>query len=158
MVLGRNRSLACLAALLIASLVAACGPIIAEYSLEAYKTATTLKAETLGLIDKSGDKIAKHQPEVDAVTTKINAAYEFAAGQPANSLSAQEWEILRRPEGGLYGGFLRAWREGPLPPKFRDDEKKLIGRAFDKIICLEVNKKDSQSCASIATRQEEAAK
>lgn len=136
--------------LCVALLLGSCAPIISEYSLDAYKTATSLKAETIGLIDKSGDKIAAHKPEIDALTVKIDAAYEFAAGMPANEIAAAEWQKLRDPAGGLYGGFLRIWREGPLPPAFRDDKKKQIGAAFDQIICLEINKKEAQRCGVAA--------
>jgi hypothetical protein len=130
--------------------MAGCAPLISEYSLDAYKNATSLKAETLALIDKAGEKYASHKDEAEALTTKINAAYEFAAGLSDNSQSAQQWQLLRNPDGGLYGGFIRIWKAGPLPPVFRDDKKIQIGRAFDEIICLEINKKETQRCTGAA--------
>jgi hypothetical protein len=137
-------------ALLIALLLGACAPIISEYSLDAYKNATSLKAETFALVDKSGGKFRDHQKEVEALTTKIDAAYEFAAGLPNNELSAAQWRLMRNPERGLYGGFIRIWKQGPLPAEFREDKKKQLGAAFDEIICLEINKKETQRCTGNA--------
>ena len=133
-------------ALQIALLLAACAPIISEYSLDAYKNATSLKAETFALVDKSGGRFKDHQRDVEALTTRIDAAYEFAAGLPANELSARQWQTLRNPQGGLYGGFLSIWKQGTLPAEFREEKKRQLGKAFDEIICLEVNKKETQRC------------
>jgi len=133
--------------------LSACAPIISEYSLDAYKNATSLKAETLGLIDKSAEKFASHRSEVDALTTKIDAAYEFAAGIPSNQLSTEQWQLLRNPDGNLYGGFVRTWsssKTGTLSPAYRAGKKKEISDAFDQIICLETNKKEAKSCAAAA--------
>jgi hypothetical protein len=139
-----------LSAFCVVLLLACCAPIIADYSLDAYKNATTLKAETFALIDKSGEKYISHKAEAETLTTKVNAAYEFANGLANNSLSAQQWQIMRNPNGNLYGGFIRLWQRGPLPPAFREDLKTSIGRGYDEIICLEINKKDTQRCFSAA--------
>lgn len=138
-----------LSALLVVLSLSGCAPLIADYSLEAYKNATTLKAETQALIDKSNDTYNSHAKEVDALTTKINAAYEFAAGTPYNQLSAQQWQILRDPNGALYGAFIAEWKQRTrIPkPKAREDIKHLIGEAFDEIICLEANKQTLTTCS-----------
>lgn len=133
----------------VALLLAGCAPIISEYSLDAYKNATSLKAETLAMVDKSGEKYAAHRDDVDALTVKISAAYEFAAGIPNNDLSATQWQIVRNPDGNLWGGFVRVWSsQGTVSPAFRLGIRKNISDAFDQIICLEVNKKESKSCAA----------
>jgi hypothetical protein len=132
-----------------------CAPIIADYSVEAYKSATSLKAEVGALIDKSGEKFSLHQKEVDATTTRINAAYEFAAGLANNSISAQQWQILRNPDGNLYGGFVRLWRkQGTTSAAYRSGKSREIAAAFDLIICLESNKKEGRPCASAASEEE----
>lgn len=140
-------------------LLAGCAPLIADYSLEAYKNATTLKAETQALIDKSNELYSIHAKEVDALTTKINAAYEFAAGTPYNQLSAQQWDILRDPKGQLYGAIIAGWKDRKRIPKAkaREENKLLIGKAFDEIICLEANKQTLKSCY-ITTTDEAAGK
>jgi hypothetical protein len=127
--------------------LAACSPYIADFSLEAYKNATSLKAETLALIDKSAEPYARHREAAEALTLRIDAAYEFAAGIPNNQLSAQQWAIMRDPQGDLYGGFIRDWRaDGPVGATFREEKKRQIGRAFDAIICLEANKRSAARC------------
>src|SRR5262245_11648570 len=111
-----------------------------RYSLDAYKSATTLKAEVAALVDKSDDDYASHAAEVDTLSIKIDAAYEFAAGLPNNTISTQQWQLMRDPEGGLYGGFVRVWKEKGMTSAFyRKEKKKQLEAAFDYIICLEVN-------------------
>ena len=135
-------------------LLSGCAPLIAEYSLEAYKNATSLKAEALDLIDKSGEPYARRREEAEALTTKINAAYEFAAGTAYNQLSARQWQILRDPNGQLYGGYITFWkRRGTMSnPRFRMHAKNLIGAAFDEIICLEANKQALKPCYQTAAQ------
>ena len=58
--------LALLSALLL--LLVGCGSLIADYSLDAYKNATTLKAETAALIDKSNEPYDNHANAVDDLT------------------------------------------------------------------------------------------
>jgi hypothetical protein len=136
------------APLLLLLLLAGCAPLIADYSLEAYKNATTLKAETLDLIDKSNESYGNRKKDIETLTTKINVAYEFAAGTPYNSLSAQQWQLLRDPNGSLYGAYIALWkRSGTIPSTvFRTRAKTVIGMAFDEIICLEASKQTLQSC------------
>jgi hypothetical protein len=130
-------------------LLGGCQNIVADYSLEAYKNATTLKAQTAGLVDKSGQKFTDHVREVEALTTQLNAALEFAAGIPNNELSAQQWRILVNPDGGLYGEFVSSWRtQRTTSPGYRTEKKRQLNRAFDYIICLEVNKQESKKCSS----------
>jgi hypothetical protein len=139
--------------LFIVLIVGACAPLIAEFSLEAYKNATTLKAETAALIDKAGEPYSAHAEEVAALTTKMNVAYEFAAGLPSNQLSAQQWQIMRDPNRNLYGGFVSLWKDqGTLSAAFRREKKTQISRAFDYIICLEANKKETTPCPAAASQ------
>jgi len=144
-----------LGALCLVLLLGGCAPLISEYSLDAYKNATSLKAETLALIDKSGEKYTAHKSEVDALSTKIDAAYEFSAGIPNNQISAVQWNLLRNPNGNLYGGFVRLWaKQGTVSAAYRTGKAKEISDAFNQIICLEANKKETTSCsAAVATAQ-----
>lgn len=129
----------------------ACAPLIADYSLESYKYATSLKAETEGLIDKSGRPYSSARPDIEALVTKINVAYEFAAGQPNNAIATQEWQLIRDPDGTLLGAFLTLWRQqGTLSPGFRAEMKQQLDEAFDQLICLEANKRTGTSCRAAA--------
>jgi hypothetical protein len=136
-----------LVAVILCSALCGCGSLISEYSIEAYKNATTLKAETLALVDKSTSDYSRNAKDVDELTTKINAAYEFSAGLPSNELSARQWDILRDPNGNLYGGFVKRWKtSGRVSPAYRDEKRDQLGQAFNYIICLEANKKEAKSC------------
>jgi hypothetical protein len=132
--------------------LAGCAPLIAGYSAEAYKNATTLKAEALAMIDKSGESYASRQKEVDALSVKIDAAYEYAAGLPNNEVSARQWLILKDPDRSFYGGYIRLWKSSGAVKSaaFRADAKQQVGRAFDEIICLEVNKQSLKACSKVA--------
>lgn len=145
---GTCRNAYFVVALVVASLLAACSSIpIGEYSLEAYKNATTLKAETLALVAKSGQPYSRFADDVDVLSVRIDAAYEFAAGLPNNQLSEEQWRLMRDPEGHLYGGFVVFWRNrGTLSPAFREEFGAIIADAFDEIICLEANKQSRTSC------------
>lgn len=144
--LGRLGVLVALVALALAPL-AACDPLISPYSAEAYGNATSLKARSLALMAKSGDAFAVHQDEVEVLLVDVDAAYEFAQGYPRNQLSAEQWAILRDPGGDLLGGFFRQWaRDGTVDAFFRDEKRIQVAKAFDEIICLEVNKAGRTEC------------
>lgn len=140
----------------LAAAIGGCAPLIAEYSAEAYKNATSLKAETLALMDKSVEPFTSRRSEVEALTTKISAAYEYAAGLPSNQASATLWQILRNPNGNLYGGFVRKWQsDKTLKPGYISEKKIDVAEMFDFIICLEANKKESKSCSSVSAAEKD---
>lgn len=139
--------------LLLCAALGACAPLIAEYNAEAYKNATTLKAETLAMMDKAREPYGRHRKDVDTLTTKINAAYEYSAGFASNQLSAQQWNILRNPDGNLYGSFVRLWQaRGTLGAGYRSEKKIDIAEAFDYLICLEANKREPRPCSAAGAR------
>lgn len=128
----------------------ACAPVSAGYSPVAHTVATSLKADTLALIDMAGDPYDSHAAQVDALTARIDQALALAASTPRNDLAARQWSVLRDPERGLYGGTIKLWRaQGALGPTYRDQKKIQIGRAFDYITCLEVNKQQARSCGDM---------
>jgi hypothetical protein len=129
--------------------LAACGQLIAGYSLEAYKNDTTLKADVAALVAQSSSPYANHASDINALTLKLNEAYEFSKGEAYNRLSTEEWELLLKPEpdGTLYYAFLDAWqRHGTLNTEQINNWKTLLDRAFDQMICLEANKQSSTAC------------
>jgi hypothetical protein len=128
-------------------LLFACSPLIGPYSPTAYENATSLKAATLGLMDKATEPYASHAAGIDALMVEIDKAYEFVKGVPSNSISAQQWLILKKSDGDLLGKFLLRWKErGTLSPELIAEFKPLVGSAFDEIICLEANKKEATRC------------
>lgn len=136
-------------------MVAACDPIISAYSAKAYENATSLKARSLALIDRSGQSYSSQASDAITLMTDIDAAYEFSRGLPKNSLSAAQWNTMRNPDEGLMGGFVAGWkRNSTTSAFFRDEKKKQISRAYDYIICLEVNKQNATPCSSLQTAGE----
>jgi hypothetical protein len=136
-------------AVLLACLVAACAPLIAGYSLQAYQNATTLKADVAAMADNSTDDYATHASDVSALTLRLNEAYQFAKGEPENAIAARQWQILLDPDGHLYGGFVAKWRhDGHLSQAEAGNVHALLDRAFDQIICLEANKQTATACAA----------
>ena len=125
----------------------ACTPLIGPYSPTAYENATSLKPQTLALMDKANKSYSTHKEEITKHTVALKEAHEFVAGIPSNSISAQQWEILIKDDGDLYGKFVKRWKErSTLSDTFITEFKGVISDAFDEIICLEANKKESSAC------------
>ncbi len=124
-----------------------CTPLISPFSEQAYQNATSLKAESLALIAKSGEPFETHKDAVAKVILDADIAYEYAKGLPQNQETALQWDILRDKNGHLLGGFARVWKQkGVLGDYFKSQTSEQIEKAFDTIICLEINKKNSISC------------
>lgn len=120
---------------------------LGAYDPSAAERTATLKVETRNLMQKSGERYARHASEVEALTARIETAYELAAASPNNQLVAQQWAILRNPEGALYGGFVERWREsGTLGAAYREQKTEQVAAAFDLILCLENAKRQPLQC------------
>jgi hypothetical protein len=137
---------------LVLSSVVGCTSLAPGYSLESYKNATSLKAEVQSLAAESSDAFSAHAADVKALNVKMQAAFEYAAGLPNNAIVAQEWRIMLAPTGHLYGGFVSRWQAaGKLSTTEAADERDLLGRAFDQIICAEADKQASVTCSAAST-------
>ena len=135
--------------LILLFIMAACTPLIGPYSPTAYQNATSLKASTLALMDKAVQPYPNHEKEVEALMVEIDKAYEFVNGIPSNSISAKQWQILKKADGDLLGKFFLRWKErGVLSQVVIDEFKGLVADAFDEIICLEANKKEATKCSA----------
>ena len=120
----------------------ACGPTISEFSVRAYEQATSLKVESLALMEKATEPYADHASAAEDLRTKLRKAREFAEGRPNNEISAQQWHILIDPERDLLGGFLRDWEaQSSFSEAFVTEKKEQIAQAFDTIIELESGKR-----------------
>ena len=127
--------------LVVALTVWSCGSLIAVFDQRAYENATTLKAEASALMGQATEPFADHADEVQALMTRVDAAYEYANGIPKNDISANQWKILKDPDGNLLGGFFRLWKEkSALLKGDRDANKKNVTDSFDRIIALEAAK------------------
>ena len=125
-------------------LLAGCAFDIGPYNEDAYKNATSLKAEAVAMVDKSGEAYSSHASEADALSVKIDAAYEFSAGTNKSSLSALEWDKIRI---NVYRPFVANWKKnGTIAEQTRCIDKVLTAENFDYLICLEANKKAHTNC------------
>jgi hypothetical protein len=134
--------------LVLAAVLAGCQTLLPEFSAEAFRNATSLKVDTLAMVDRAGERFANRRADAEGLRQRLDAAAEFAKGLPNNQLAAQQWEVIRDPQGGSAGGFLRLWQEkGTLPPRYRAEKKAQLARQFDLVICLEANKQAPRGCA-----------
>ncbi|MBI2950563.1 hypothetical protein HYY27_00640 [bacterium] len=121
-------------------LVSACATI-SSFSPAAYEQATSLKVEALTLMDRASELFVDHRVEAEALTLRVEKAYEFAKGRPKNEISTRQWAILKDPDRNLLGGFLKRWKaQSTLSGVFIQEAKGLVADAFDKIIGLESGK------------------
>ena len=140
-----------LAIILLSALVCACVSL-PGYDQKAYENATTLKAHTLALVEKSGalDSYMKNEDAVDDLLVSLSAAYEYANGIEHNNESAKNWRSLMGDERSLVNGWLETWRQQTRITQAGVAENSiLIGEAFDTIICLEANKRRMTSCNAL---------
>lgn len=127
--------------------LSACSPLIGPYSPTAYKNATSLKADTLALMDKATEPYSKYEQKVNSLMVEISEAYEYVHGIPSDDLSARQWEIIKKPDGKLLGKFFSRWKsKGTLSRAYILEFRKIVSDAFDEIICLEANKKSAKMC------------
>ncbi len=134
-------------ALVLSMLIAACAPLIGPYSPTAYQYATSLKAETLALMDKATEPYEDHKGKAETLMVDLQKAHEYVKGVPSNSISAKQWDILIRKDGDLVGKFIKRWEERKkLSEVFIIEFKGIVSDAFDEIICLEANKKEPSEC------------
>lgn len=114
---------------------------ISSFSPAAYEQAVSLKVEALTLMDRATEPFADHRSEVEALTLRVEKAYEFAKGRPKNEISARQWAILKDPDRNLLGGFLKRWKaRSALSSAFIQEAKGLVADAFNTIIGLESGK------------------
>lgn len=115
---------------------------IVRYDPIALEKATSLKTESLMLMDKAVEPYADHAKEVDELMFMVKDAFEYAGSIPRNKNSKKQWQIMWDGGRNLLGGFLKRWQEkGSLGSTFVAEAKLQISKAFDMIIDLENGKK-----------------
>lgn len=136
-----RQKLAVMPLLWVVFLFVSCAPLIAPYNETAYQYATSIKAESLILMERATESYSVHSNEVDDLRLRLRQAYEFANGLPKNDLSTRQWEILIDPNRNQLGGFLKRWEDnGELNAVFVNEMKSEVEKAFDEIIRLESGK------------------
>jgi len=131
-----------------------CTPLISPYDHTAYQNATSLKAEALVLAEKAVEPYNQHEARIEALLLAVDKAYEYSKGLPNNSIAAKQWDIIRNPSGNLLGGLIRVWKdEKKVSKAYATEKREQLARAFDYVICLEMNKKEAAVCSAKAGGQ-----
>ena len=119
-----------------------CTPLIARFDPVAFQQVTSLRVESLMLMDKAIESYAQHEREINALMLKVEQAYEYAFNKPKNTLTANQWKVLKNQDRNLLGGFMKQWKEKDrLGAVYIEEAKRIIANAFDTIIDLEKVKK-----------------
>jgi len=136
-----------LAQIAILFLLVGCGTTTAPFDQTAQLNAQQLKAQTLALIDRSGNKFTASQNDVTALVAKYDAAASAAASVEKNEPVIQAWGIIRGPQSGSAVEYFNTWKQrGAMRPAIRAEKKAQIGRHFDYLICLESAKQSGTAC------------
>lgn len=134
--------------MLLSFTIGGCSSLIAKYDKVAYQQATSLKVDSLALMEKATSAYSENENAVKDLNVKIDKAYEYAKGRPKNKIITKQWSIMKDPERNLLGGFLARWKEkGILSKTFVTEAKGNVSLGFDQIIGLEsglIKPKDSE--------------
>ena len=76
--------------LFVAATFTACGPTISKFNATAYEQATSLKVESLALMETATEPYSSHAADVRALRERLQKAHEFAKGRPQNDISARD--------------------------------------------------------------------
>lgn len=121
--------------------VSGCSALIDKYDPIAYQNATSIKVESLALMDKATSPYSENEAGVEDIKLKIDKAFEYANGRPKNEIVTEQWKIMNDPSGNLLGGFLIRWKDkGKLSEVFITEAKTNVSLGFDQIIGLESGK------------------
>ncbi|GGO80406.1 hypothetical protein GCM10011348_16990 [Marinobacterium nitratireducens] len=121
--------------------VTGCSTLIGSYDKTAYQNATSIKVDSLALMDKATSPYADHREAAEQLRIELDKAYEYAHGRPKNEIVTKQWAIMKDPSRHLLGGFLVRWKEkGFLTQVFVTEAKKNVAMGFDQIIGLESGK------------------
>jgi hypothetical protein len=125
----------------VGALLACGGPAISKFDETAYQKATSLKVESLALMDSATEPYDEHADRVRQLEAKLEKALEYAENRPDSQISTQQWELLTDEDEDLLGGFLERWEnDSTLNEAFVEEKKKQVRKAFDTIIDLESGK------------------
>lgn len=130
-----------LVALIVGAGCSALEPIGPSQDIRVKETAVNLKVEARNLMAKATEPYSQHQAEAAKFQSDMEKAYEYAASIPKNQDTAQQWAIMKDPNGRLMGGFLKRWQEkSTLSAIYVQEKQKQIAEGFDLIIQLETSK------------------
>jgi hypothetical protein len=105
---------------------------ISYYDAATYKNLTSLKAETMLLVEKFDSKpVLEMEAKIEDVTLKLRQAYEYEIGKGnPNSDTARQFKIIVN----LFNEDVTDFQDsgpGGLGPKFFQEASVVLGQAFD---------------------------
>ncbi|MEI6822967.1 MAG: hypothetical protein WCL51_13620 [Bacteroidota bacterium] len=119
---------------------AACASI-SLFDHYAYTQTTSLKVDALNCLELAMQDYTTNEKTVEALQSNLQKAYEYEKHRPQNKITLQLWDKLLDSNGHLLGGCLKRWQtEKKLSAVFVQEEKKIVGEAFDQIAELESKK------------------
>lgn len=114
---------------------------ISSFDHYAYTQTTSLKVDALTTMSLASSEYKQNEKAIQELQIKLQKAYEYERNRPKNEISVQLWDKLLDINGHLLGGFIKRWQDKTvLSETFINEEKKLVGDAFDQISGLESHK------------------
>lgn len=153
-----------LLAAMIVFLLPGCKSLITTYDAYSYTQLASLKVEVVNMMQKATEDYSNHAAAVEAVTVKVQKAFEYDTHKPKNAVMAKMWQflydaLLSEDMEGIAGrqhkkGFFSNWRENKKKsPVFVDEARKnIIAPMFDLLLELESKKLKQSTAESIFAR------
>jgi len=114
---------------------------ISSFDQYAYTQTTSLKVDAMNTMDLATEEFTTHKKTVQDLQTKLQKVYEYEKNRPKNEITIKMWDKIMDANGHLLGGFIKRWEsKQKLNEAFINEEKKLVGVAFDQIAGLESHK------------------
>lgn len=140
------------ALLILLSLVMTACVQLAGYDQQAYQNATSLKAETLAMVEKSAedDSFSTNEAAIEGLLVRLSAAYEYANGIEHNNEAAKNWRDLIGDDRLMIKRWVADWRSaGRISKGLVPELREQFAEGFDTIICLEANKRKLTACPNL---------
>lgn len=114
---------------------------VSSFDQYAYTQTTSLKVDALNTMELATTDFASNEKAVQELQTNLQKVYEYEKNRPKNEITLKMWDVILNPDGHLLGGFIKRWKnEKKLNAVFIQEEKKMVGEAFDQIAGLESHK------------------
>jgi hypothetical protein len=115
--------------------VQACG---AAFSQRAYDQVSSLKTDSLSLLDQATAPYDDHKVDVDGLKARLEEACAYSRQRHKNEVATHQWELMKDDTHHLLGGVLKRWqRDKTLSRPYIDEVKGQVSASFDQIIQLE---------------------
>lgn len=116
----------------------ACTVPLSYYDAITYTQLTSLKAESMSLVESfDSKKVHDNEARIEATTLNLRKAYEYEKGKgDPNSATVKQYELITK----LFLEDVASYRSdgpGAFGPKFFSQASVVLGQAFDIVIATE---------------------